>query len=344
MRFSFALVALAVSCSQGQAPAPDAGPLDAGASAAPSASQAPSAKPSSDVIEPVYPRENAPLDPLAVKFCEAVQGAIPTRRNACCSTNKTPKGTEDPGVLVTTFAGECARTLSYAIRHESVTLDADAVDKCVAATDILLAGCDWVGPAPPHLPEVCTNLIKGKRAENEVCRSSLECNEGLYCFGLGAIKAGRCGPPLAKGKACGPSTDSLASFTIHSRLVGHPLCEGYCNARKCDDAVAEGAECSRSAQCGAGSACKSGRCAKGAAPAAGEKCEQNECSGGARCVMGNCVVPKKAGEACASDAECRGACEIAAGATEGKCAQRCPGPPKTNNPIDLKPKAPPKKK
>ena len=56
-------------------------------------------------LKPVYPLETGPPDPLAEKFCRAVQGTANRRKAECCSTTSVE-------ALVT---ANCVRMLTFAL-------------------------------------------------------------------------------------------------------------------------------------------------------------------------------------------------------------------------------------
>jgi hypothetical protein len=197
----------------------------------------------------VYPVTKDPPDPLAARLCDALH-ALPARRKAAC-------GGGPPGFHP---ASECARTLSFALRAGAVTLAGADVDRCAAAMEAALQGCDWVKPLSPPPPPACEGIVKGTRPESAACRSSLECVEGLRCAGAGPTDMGRCAPPRRRG-ACGMAVDTLATHTRQHRIeLAHPECEGHCARRACADNVALGGACRSDVECGRGRRCAAGRC------------------------------------------------------------------------------------
>jgi hypothetical protein len=219
---------------------------------------------------------------------------------------------------------ECVRTLSSALRSGAVALDAAEVDDCAAAAAKETEGCDWVTSTGSPTPAACLGILRGKLEEGALCRSNLECTEGLRCRGLGATRPGKCAPPLPAARMCNVSTDSLAAFTGQDDFDRHhPECAGYCVRRQCTDAVAPGAACAASVECGPGARCVAGKCSSGPPPAPGEACT-DACAAGSRCWRGKCVATKAGGEACEDDGECRAHCERADGGKVGTCAGQCP--------------------
>lgn len=278
-----------------------------------SAAAAPTSR-SDDEVRPVYPIDAGPPDPLATRFCDAIQALPETRKAECCAGART-------GVAPTSA---CVRTLSYAIAQRAASIDAGELDRCVEAMKKATEGCDWVTPFSIAIPLVCKEIIKGTLAEKERCRSSLECAGGLRCQGLSATDVGACGPARVARMQCGVGIDTLATYTRQDDVDrDHPECAGRCARGQCDDAVTLGAECKSDPQCGK-SRCVAGKCADGPLPALGAACPAGACAPGAGCVKSVCVAPKAEGAACGSSAECRGQCVTEDGGAAGTCAKQCP--------------------
>jgi hydrogenase/urease accessory protein HupE len=68
--------------------------------------------------------------------------------------------------------------------------------------------------------------------ENQACRSSLECQPGLHCSGVGADQAGVCVPPKRPGEKCGATQDKLASYLPLS-AAEHRECADACVRGRC---------------------------------------------------------------------------------------------------------------
>jgi hypothetical protein len=212
---------------------------------------------SDDEVRPVYPVTADPPDPLATRLCEALH-ALPAKRKAACCGGA-------PGFHL---AGECARTLSFALRSKAVTLGPEDVDRCVDAIERSLQGCDWVTPLSAPPPAACEGIVRGELAAGARCRSSLECRDGLRCMGAGPTDAGRCVPPPARG-ACGASVDALAASTRQTRSeLAHPECAGHCEQRMCAADVPRGGACVSHVECGRGRRCASGKCSDAPPPRA----------------------------------------------------------------------------
>lgn len=308
-----ALAAIFGGCSRKEGGSGAAPTASASASPPSASASTPAAAGGDDEIRPVYPKTNEPPDPLASKLCEALHVLPAKRRAECCAQ---PAGFS--------LEGECARTLSVALRDKAVTVDPAAVDACAAAMARAHEGCAWVGPAGAPLPAECDGLVRGTLEEGKRCRSSLECVDGLQCQGVGPTDAGQCAKPKAHGNVCALAVDTLASFTRQdSFATRHPECAGHCAYRRCEEFVAVGGDCKTGAQCGPGKLCSGGKCAEGTLPGEGAACASGACAKGLRCAGGKCAGLKKEGEACESDVECRGGCVRGDGGKKGTCGMKC---------------------
>jgi len=261
-----------------------------------------------DEVRPIYDQKGPPL-PLAVRLCQAVHSLPEERRAQCCASR--------PGIVL---AGECAFALTAALRSRAVALEPARVDACAAALGRAYQGCGWVGPFGPAFPAECQRLFAGRRKAGEACRSSLECEGGASCAGVGPTDVGRCAPPGEAGASCATAVDALATFTRQDLDRLHPPCKGYCNRHRCAERAAPGAACATSLQCGPDGRCAAGHCAEGRAQP-GESCSGGDCAAGLRCLEEKCFAPLEEGAACASDLDCRGGCLAADGGR--RCGRRC---------------------
>jgi hypothetical protein len=265
-------------------------------------------------VRPVYPAdEHAPVDPIAARFCGVLNETGEARRSSCCN--------DKPGIVITK---ECVRMLSTSLRDKAVTLAAADVDRCDTALKKTLEGCDWVGPFPPELPSECLGLVHGTLPAGKVCRSSLECAADQRCHGAGPTTRGKCGPAKPDGAICGSSVDTLATYTRQTSTDAlHLECKGYCNRHECATALAAGAACMTSLQCGSGKQCIKRKCATAAPNKLGESCPGQVCEPPSQCISGKCIAKKEKGEACTQDFECRAGCVRGDGSTKGTCAMKC---------------------
>src|SRR5262249_2382350 len=125
------------------------------------------------------------------------------RRAACCDGRRLPS-----------FAGECARVLSFAVKSKAVTVSEAGIDGCRSAVEKAHEGCDWVTPLPLRTPDACQHLVRGTLAEKPRCRSTLECADGLICAGVSPTTIGVCAKPAKIGAICGTGVDPLASMVL----------------------------------------------------------------------------------------------------------------------------------
>jgi hypothetical protein len=222
-------------------------------------------------------------NPLAVKLCDALH-ALPGRRVAeCCGTS--------PSRFV---FDECVRVVSVSLEAGSVSLSADRVEACASAAQASLEGCDWVTPSEPLAPPACQSIFRGTIEEGRVCRSSLECVEGLHCQGLSATRTGICARPQAIGAGCGVHVDVMATYVLERGLDrARPFCRDFCSLadHRCEPLPVEGSACLANINCAPSQACVAGRCAPStprAAAAPGDACKSDfDCDQGG-CIAGTC--------------------------------------------------------
>jgi hypothetical protein len=263
--------------------------------------------PARQEVRPVYPPQVTP-DPLAERLCRALHSQIEERRAQCCQTRPAES-----------LYSECVRTLSYSVQKEAIQLLHEEVARCEAGLSAALSGCEWVGPFPPLLPEACQLALRGRLAAAQPCRSSLECQSGQRCRGVGPTQMGVCGPPLPAGERCGVAVDPLAPVTRQEVDRDHPECAGFCDRQHvCRPALKLGEACMSSQQCGPGARCGKAGCVRGERGQLGEACSGGDCEPGLRCTGGRCIRPRREGEPCASAFECLGG-----GCTNNRCTRRC---------------------
>jgi hypothetical protein len=310
---------LASSSASAQASSAKAGPP---ADGAPPAASGPDRSSPDLGVHPVYPALTGPPNPLAERLCDALHGLPGRRRGECCSSPPAPG-----------IAGECVRNLTGALASGAVTVASTDVDRCLEATTLAHAGCDWVAPFPRDLPPppACLGIVKGTLKVGAGCRSSLECGQGARCLGAGPTTPGRCGPPAPVGP-CGSAVDVLAIYTRQDNFAQeHPDCVGFCSRGRCEPFVAAGSECKFNGACGPNAHCEKGRCAPGEHGKLGEKCLGTRCAPGLHCVKETCIAPRREGDACDEDGECRGTCvhdADGAGGGSGRCKASCVASPR----------------
>jgi hypothetical protein len=285
LRLLGVLVALVVTAAAG--PATEAGQLPAARGATPEA--------------------------LSRRLCDAVQGLPATRKAECCGTSPN-----------TGLASECARDLTRSLQERKLTLEPGDVDRCVADSTRDLEGCAWVTPRTSRLPASCRGIVHGTLDTGGRCRSSLECRDGLRCWGITPEAPGVCAPPGVPGAPCGGGPDALATFARQAEDgARHPECNGFCLLGRCAAFVRVGGECSSHGQCVPGSHCAARRCVDGPPPALGQACGAATCEAPFVCIDGTCAHPKKAGEACRQSLECEAACVSPTADQPGTCGMKC---------------------
>lgn len=155
----------------------------------------------------------------ARELCHALQAGPAERRAACCG-----------GLPSGHFETSCVRELGLALEAGRIALDAAGVDRCTAASERALEGCDWVTPGQPVPPVECQGVTVGRVALGGACRSSLECEGQLHCEGSSPTRGGRCAAPKAPPAPCAPPADALATYLFARDLEReHPTCAGTCS-------------------------------------------------------------------------------------------------------------------
>jgi len=250
---------------------------------------------------------------LAQRLCDALHALPAKRKSECC------------GTTASSLAGLCARELAASIRSAAATLDAAQVERCTAATSRQLEGCGWVTPVLPNLPEACRNIIQGRLKAGVRCGSSVECQDGLFCRGVGPESQGICTAPAAAHTRCEVPADNLAAFTRGEEDPRHAVCDGFCIKGQCLPFSPAGGSCESSSQCRPGLNCIARHCQGEPLPKIGEPCpDHTACQAGAYCQAGHCAALKNAGEPCALPFECRAfECVKSPGAQTGSCGEPC---------------------
>jgi hypothetical protein len=267
-----------------------------------------------DGLGTVYPLD-APPHPLAIRLCEALHDIPARRKGECCG-----------GEPVRFLTKECARVLGATLHAKTVKLEEAAVERCAAAMNDSLAGCDWVTPSPPPAPEACQRLLHGQLERGSVCRSSLECRGDMHCEGVSPTKTGVCTPPGAEGAGCGAHVDVLATYLSDRHLAtSHPFCAEHCSlvAHKCGPVPPVGSACVANVSCAPSQICASGRCSAAVPGGRGQPCVAVPCAEGLRCIDKVCASPANGGEACTSDFDCAiGGC-VSGSDGRSVCGAKC---------------------
>jgi Dickkopf N-terminal cysteine-rich region len=236
----------------------------------------------------------APPQRLAEELCEALH-VLPGRRVAqCCGT--------PPSRF---FYEECVRVTSQALLERTIEISSTSLASCARATTEALTGCDWVKPGQPLAPAACQGIVQGRQREGQVCRSSLECHDGLHCSRAESDGAGRCAAPEPVGTACGSGVDTFATYALEHHIeTRHPICKDFCSVatHRCAPIPSEGAACQASVNCAPGQSCSAGKCStegvQRALSSPGESCKSDF-----DCKVGGCVPhgdePRVCGKQCA---------------------------------------------
>jgi hypothetical protein len=165
-------------------------------------------------IRPLYP--SVATSRVAERICH-IAARFPRERHSECSG-------EPIGI---TFDGECTQMLSAALASGAVKAAEGLEGRCVSAMESRYETCEFMQYASLSPIAACSDLWQGQLAAGAVCRSSLECQTGLYCHGIGATRAGVCGAPKPKGASCGTAIDALAAYLPH-KDSDHPECTERC--------------------------------------------------------------------------------------------------------------------
>lgn len=193
-------------------------------------------------------------DTRAVSLCEALH-TLPVKRKAECL------GAKSAGFMVTPM---CVDTLTAALKAGKVQLDSASIERCATAMKAATEDCGFAKGFGTPLPSACDGLFTGSVPAGQSCRSSMECEAGLQCFGVGPSDVGRCTAPAPTGSLCGSGVDALATYTRQVSVEKtRPACEGYCRLNRCQDFHTRGAACQADLQCGPGASCQRGVCAEG---------------------------------------------------------------------------------
>lgn len=258
----------------------------------------------------IFPEDLKAIHPEALRLCTLFYEVPEKQKALCCKTFASPMLTR-----------ECTRILSAALQSREVIFHADRFEACEKAFRSTIAGCDWIGPWTPPLPSVCSRLLTGAKGKDASCRSSLECQAGYHCSGVGPLNRGFCQPPRRTGAACNRAVDPLATFARQDKTeFDHPECSGFCKKYRCAPYLPLGSACSADVQCGPKAHCDGQICQAEPFAKPGQACT-GRCQEGYRCWNFRCQKPLPEGSACSSDPECRSACEPSK--TGSVCRPRC---------------------
>ena len=175
----------------------------------------------SDLVS-VYPHD-PPRSARAARLCNAF-ARLPRERRASCTGQ----------VVGITLERECTRVLSAALASGALSISDDAATSCEDALHSRYADCAFASHTLLAPEPSCSSAWQGRIAAGGVCRSALECAQGLSCRGVGPFDAGVCTAPAPAGSSCGRAIDVLAAYLPH-RPADHPECAGTCLRGRCRD-------------------------------------------------------------------------------------------------------------
>jgi hypothetical protein len=258
MRRLAAVMVLLGACQEGKQAAPAASErpvFNAGNSEALAAARGSTtsfaASNDNGLIKANYDGAKLAPDPRATALCEVLH-QVPAERKAACL------GAKGTGITLTSM---CVQTLTAALQGGKITIDDGAVARCGEAMKAATTDCAFAKQLTPPIPSPCDAIIGGTLPRGASCRSSLECEAGLQCFGVGPSDLGRCTPPAPVGALCGSGVDSLVSYTRqYSTDKTRPACDGYCRLNRCQQFRAVGEECQSDVMCGSGGVCREAKC------------------------------------------------------------------------------------
>lgn len=305
------------------------------AAAPPAASSAPSAAPPASASPSAQPGE--PADAGGVDagraaeraFCNDAYLADTDRMREKCA----PKDFELTQTMSRAAANLCFSDLASGLARSRADFDHVAASKCVEMLkQKQLAQTSETDSLFMHFP--CDRVLLGLQAEEQPCRFSIECKDGLACVGYAIGRDGTCKKPPKAGEAC-----TLQPFgtilTEAAAAAHHPACAAgaWCDGSTCQPRVAAGKACGKSDVCAPGLSCVGGKC--GARAAAGAACAvSRDCAFGLWCDRagdagaGKCATKKAEGQECAADDACKGRCDVPKGkdgkpSGAGTCAAVC---------------------
>jgi hypothetical protein len=193
------------------------------AKTAPEAAAARSVPEAATVVRPysIYPRVPVAIDAATDALCGAFQD-LPRERRAQCAG-------QTPGV---SLASECKRMLATSIQSGAIALEPAATERCLAASRERYRDCGFTQAQALAPLAACASLWHGTLARGATCRSSLECQRGLHCRGVGPLDTGTCATPEAAGTRCGLGMDPLAAYVPHDDAE-HAECAADCERGRC---------------------------------------------------------------------------------------------------------------
>jgi hypothetical protein len=195
----------------------------------------------------------------------------------------------------------------------------------------------------------CPRSCQPRAVSGEVCDTSEDCRQGLYCR-ITALSSGvgQCLPTGGADQLCDVDAPcSTGLLCVGGRCaapvaLGQPclsaLCDssGYCtgglDGGRCVERLDAGAGCTDDVQCAQGLLCDGSRCVPARLAVPGEACRpRQQCPAPSTCVgatnlkQGSCAAPRTDGEPCAlATGECERhlACAPRDGGVDPRCGPR----------------------
>lgn len=162
--------------------------------------------------------------------------------------------------------------LGLSVSHQNVQVNQAKGAECIAKINSLM--CDLTGASLKEIRSACFSALEGQLQDGAPCRTSLECEKGLFCLpGDGGVgdAVGACAPLRTAGQSCSiqdtgePSADSTASEIACSWRGGGDTslrCASYDSVTggykvdrsqwTCEPAVANGESCNTTVSCADG--------------------------------------------------------------------------------------------
>lgn len=298
-----------------------------------------------------------PKPPLTGEsFCERIYGKAYAAFLARCSDEDRKVRNQHEGLSGFDFVSlvegmalaECNYVFRDGVKAERLAFDASSAEQCAAAAEKLATAGVGLG-GTLHLVGIpaCSSSFTGKQAMGMPCRTTFECRAPLSCIGRNQEDRA-CQPvPARVGAAC---DDTLRSHDFPNRERCGPGLA--CVGSRCKRVVPAGGACVTSDQCAQGLRCQARRCSAVSPSDVGGACASGDllanwetspsgsgafyittlpddcrpglfCSVGKKSRLGTCAARKGAGSPCSSQFDCRGACSIPLGETEGTCVALC---------------------
>jgi hydrogenase/urease accessory protein HupE len=149
---------------------------------------------------------------------------LPRERRAQCSGR----------ALGPTLERACGQVLETSLAGGALRYDASAAAECGQQQRARYASCEFMQAGALSPLAACASMWQGQLSVGERCSSSLECQTGLQCSGVGPLDTGVCAAPKPVGAPCGRALDTLTAY-LPQRTEDHPECAGSCLRGRCSD-------------------------------------------------------------------------------------------------------------